>query len=86
LDWHLLWRTGAAAATGSVVVILETEPLKSAADVATGSITNAGGQQMHRLPIQFRLNSTPSKERTNRKALFKSSPFLDLFTTLFDIQ
>jgi hypothetical protein len=35
-------RTGAAAA-GTVVVILRHEPLKSAAGVATGSITNAGG-------------------------------------------
>jgi hypothetical protein len=36
-------RTGAAAATGSIVVILRHEPLKSAAGVASGSITNAGG-------------------------------------------
>ncbi|MFT7395358.1 MAG: hypothetical protein ACI96G_000082 [Flavobacterium sp.] len=36
-------RTGAAAATGSIVLILRHEPLKSAAGVASGSITNAGG-------------------------------------------
>ena len=36
-------RTGAAAATGTITVVLRHEPLKSAAGVATGDITNAGG-------------------------------------------
>ena len=36
-------RTGAAAATGAIVVTLRHEPLKSAAGVAAGSIANAGG-------------------------------------------
>jgi hypothetical protein len=49
-------RTGAAAATGSIVVILRHEPLKSAAGVASGSITN-GGATDAQITIQFRLNS-----------------------------
>lgn len=36
-------RTGTAAATGNIVVVLRHEPLKSAAGVAAGSIANAGG-------------------------------------------
>ena len=36
-------RTGAAATTGNIIVILRHEPLKSADGVASGSITNAGG-------------------------------------------
>jgi hypothetical protein len=36
-------KTGAEAANGNIVVILRHEPLKSAAGVASGSLTNAGG-------------------------------------------
>jgi hypothetical protein len=36
-------KTGATGATGTIVVILRHEPLKSADGVASGSITNAGG-------------------------------------------
>jgi hypothetical protein len=36
-------RTGAAAAIGNIEVVLRHKPLKSAADVASGSIANAGG-------------------------------------------
>jgi len=36
-------KTGTAAATGNIVVILRHEPLKSADGVSSGSITNAGG-------------------------------------------
>lgn len=36
-------RTGAVAATGNLTVTLRHEPIKSAAGVATGDITNAGG-------------------------------------------
>jgi hypothetical protein len=36
-------RTGTAAATGNLVVTLRHKPNKSAAGVATGDITNAGG-------------------------------------------
>jgi hypothetical protein len=48
-------RTGAAAAAGSIVVILRHEPLKSAAGVASGSITNAAEQQMQvTYPVQVK--------------------------------
>jgi hypothetical protein len=36
-------KTGTAAATGNIVVVLRHMPAKSAAGVATGDITNAGG-------------------------------------------
>ena len=36
-------KTGTVAATGNIVVVLRHEPAKSAAGVATGDITNAGG-------------------------------------------
>jgi hypothetical protein len=49
---------------------LETRTLKSAAGVATGSITNAGGATDAQVTIQFRLNSTLAKKEL-RKALFK---------------
>jgi predicted RNA binding protein with dsRBD fold (UPF0201 family) len=36
-------KTGTVAATGNIVVVLRHEPAKSAAGVAAGDITNAGG-------------------------------------------
>lgn len=36
-------KTGTAAATGDIIVVLRHEPIKNAAGVAGGSITNAGG-------------------------------------------
>jgi hypothetical protein len=67
-------RTGAAAAAGSIVVILRHEPLKSAG-VASGSITNAVEQQMHRLPMPFRLNSILVKNELNEKRYSKVALF-----------
>jgi hypothetical protein len=36
-------KTGTVAATGNIIVVLRHEPAKSAAGVAMGDITNAGG-------------------------------------------
>jgi hypothetical protein len=36
-------KTGTAATTGNIVVILRHEPIKNAEGVASGDITNAGG-------------------------------------------
>jgi hypothetical protein len=53
LDYFL--RTGAAAAT--VVVILRHELLKVLLVLQLVQLQMPAEQQMHRLPIQFRLNS-----------------------------
>jgi hypothetical protein len=56
---------------------LRHEPLKSAAGVASGSITNAGATDAQ-LPIQFRLNSIlVKKELTEKRYLKKVALFLD---------
>jgi hypothetical protein len=50
-------RTGAAAAAGSIVVILRHEPLKVLLVLHPVQSQMQVEQQMHRLPMPFRLNS-----------------------------
>jgi hypothetical protein len=66
-------RTGSSC-NGSIVVILRHEPLKSAAGVASGSITNAGGATDAQI-TQFRLNSILAKKELSEKRYLKSSVF-----------
>jgi hypothetical protein len=49
-------KTATVAATGDIIVVLKHEPLKNAAGVAAGSITNAGGNTdaQVKYPVQVR--------------------------------